>query len=460
MSEKRMGLQLLAGSIAVCLAWSMLQGTQGKQEASSDGRPNLLVVTFDTTRADRLPPYGYDGIKTPAISRLASQGVTFLRAHSQSPQTLPSHTSLFTGLYTITHNVRSNGQRLEPNAITLAEVLSAEGYQTGAVVATAALLEDFGLGQGFQTYNDDFEDPALSSAIKSVFRFFSRHKINPYSTRPANRVSALARRWLSKAAKKKSPFFLWAHFFDPHAPYVYHPDFDRPSLKRKSGTKNRYGELEGNYVNEIEFADHYLGKLLDHLDALGLSSNTLVAFSADHGESLGEHGYTGHRSEVYENIIRIPLILRFPGRLTAGQRLDTPAMSIDVAPTLLRLMNVDFPDNAFAGEDLFVLDPQKPRRSYSLAVKLFTKSPIRTALLYGDYKYIQYDDPSRNKFFRLSQDPDEESNLIERGPLPETGLDWAAAIQEWFDRYEELTVSDFEMTAEQMERLRSLGYIQ
>ncbi|MEE8585394.1 MAG: sulfatase, partial [Acidobacteriota bacterium] len=453
MSELRTGLRLLAGLVTVCLLWSVLQGTQkGKAKASSDARPNLLLVTFDTTRADRLPPYGYDGIKTPALSRLASQGVTFLRMHSQSPQTLPSHTSLFTGLYTITHNVRSNGQRLEPNAITLAEVLRAEGYQTGAVVATAALLEDFGLGQGFQTYNDDFEDAAISGAIKSVFRFFSRNKINLYSTRPANRVSTLARRWLSKAAKKDRPFFLWVHFFDPHTPYLHHPDFDRPSLKRRSGTQNRYGQLEKNYLNEIEFADHYLGKLLNHLDRLGLSSNTLVAFSADHGESLGEHGYTGHRGEVYENIIRIPLILRFPGRLRAGQRLDTPAMSIDVVPTLLKLMSIDFPDSAFAGEDLFALDPHMPRRCYSLAVKLFTKSPIRTALLYGGYKYIQFDDPSHNLFFSLSQDPEEGSNLIKAAPLPESGLDWTAAIQDWFDRYEELTVSDFEMTAEQMER--------
>ncbi|HSR67746.1 MAG TPA: sulfatase [Acidobacteriota bacterium] len=458
------------------------------QRRAQDDRPNLLVVTFDTTRADRLQPYGFEGARTPTIDRLAREGVLFEHCNSQSPQTLPSHSSIFTGQYTITHNVRSNGQKLEEDAITLAEILTVEGYQTGAVVATAALMETFNLDQGFATYDDDFEDPALTKAFKGFFRFFSRGKVNMTTTRPANRVSRLGRNWLNKAAKKKRPFFLWLHFFDPHSPYVYYPDFDRPSVQREDGPENEHGELEENYINEIEFADYYLGKVIDHMETLGLLDNTLVVFTADHGESLGEHDYQGHRQEVYEHIIQVPLIMRFPSSLPAGTRLETPAMLIDIAPTVLKLLGVPYPDNAFPGADLMALDPRQPRERFALAVKLFTKSPIRTAMYYGEHKYVLFDDPELNQLFAFRSDHDELHNLLSgarhgltssngangasstAGPsgdgtlapathrLPD--IDWEARIQEWFRRFEELTVSDFKMTVEQMEALRSLGYIQ
>ena len=444
---------LLASSI------TLLHSLSGvAQVPAKPARPNLLVITFDTTRADRLGAYGYEKAQTPNIDRLAREGVLFLNAHAQSPQTLPSHASLFTGHYTITHNVRSNGQHLEENAITLAEVLRTEGYQTGAIVATAALLSGFNLDQGFETYNDNFEEPIVGKAFKNFFRFFSRRKVNLYSTRPANRVTALARKWLKKAASKKKPFFLWIHYFDPHAPYLFHPDFDRPGRYRRTGSRNAYGELEENYVNEIGFADHHMGRVLKQLDKLDLSSNTLVLLTADHGESLGEHGYTGHRKEVYEQIIRIPMIFRLPGKLPAGGRLGTPAMSIDVAPTILTLLGISYPENAFAGKDLFALDPREPRKRFSLAVKLFTKDPIRTALFYRNHKFIQFDKSKNNLLFDLSKDRAEKSNLFD--PSNHTlGIDWAEEVSQWFAQFERLSVNDFKMSREQMEKLRSLGYV-
>lgn len=422
-------------------------------------RPNLLVVTFDTTRADHLGPYGFQDIRTPTIDGLATAGTLFEDVQAQSPQTLPNHTSLFTGLYTITHNVRSNGQRLEDRAITLAEVLRTEGYQTGAIVAAAVLMSDFNLSQGFATYNDDFEDPAIYRGFRAFFRLFSRGKINFPSTRPGNRVSALANQWLRKAAGQKQPFFLWVHFYDPHEPYEYRADFKKPYKTGNSGKKNAFGVDEASYINEIEFADFHLGRVLHQLDKLGLSRNTLVVFTADHGESLGEHGYEGHREEVYAPVAHIPLIMRFPGRVAAGLRLPTPAMTVDVAPTILTLLGIDYPDNAFAGTDLLALDPKAARKRFSLAVKLFTKTPIRSAFFYRRYKCIRFDDPSRNACFDLGADPQESVNLLSSGKGP-TDVDWLSEVQAWFERYEDLSVSDFQMTPEQMERLRSLGYIQ
>ncbi|MFQ5792521.1 MAG: sulfatase, partial [Acidobacteriota bacterium] len=304
--------------------------------------PHLVVVTFDTTRADRIGCYGYPGIDTPSIDRLAREGVLFTRAYCQAVQTLPSHASLFTGLYPITNDVVSNGQSLSDQAVTLAELLRSNGYQTGAIVATAPLMRAFNLDQGFDTYVDSFEGSAFRRAFHSFFRIFSFNKLNIRTTRPAQRVAALARKWLRRAARKKRPFFLWIHFIEPHYPYQFHPDFDKPKRVVSDGELNVYGEKESNYLNEIEFADYYLGQVLSYMDEVGLTGKTLTIFTADHGESLGEHGYRGHRQEVYEPVIRVPLIFRFPGRLPAGKSLETPAMLVDVMPTVLDLSGVPF----------------------------------------------------------------------------------------------------------------------
>ncbi len=425
-------------------------------------RPNLLFITFDTTRADRLSCYGYSGSRTVAIDRLAREGVLFSRVYAQAPQTLPSHCSLFTGFYPITHNVLSNGQRLEDDASTLAEILQSSGYRTGAVVGAAPLMKEFNIHQGFDYYNDEFRDNAMLSGFKAMLRFFSANKLNIPTSRPANRVTALAKHWLSQhgGKKQKKPFFLWVHYFDPHDPYEFRPDFDKPALLQENEDLNEFGYREANYINEIEFADHYLGKLLDHLDKLGLTENTLTVFTADHGESLGEHDYRGHRQNVYENIIRIPLILRMPGVLPEGKRLDVPAMSIDVTPTILRLLRIPYPSSSFQGRNLFTVRAGEPRKIYATAVKLFTKSFIRRTLIYGDYKFIEFDDPDRNALYDLRSDPEEKINLLDTRQKVAGSLSWEQEIEQWFEQHENLRMSDFRMTPEQLERLRSLGYIQ
>ncbi len=422
--------------------------------------PNILLVTFDTTRQDRLGCYGFEGIRTPNIDRLAAEGVLFEKVYAQAPQTMPNHTSIFTGLYTITHDVRSNGQTLNDEALTMAEILQSVGYQTGAIVAAAPLMNDYNLDQGFDSYNDDFRDPALIGGFKWMLRVFSAKKLVIPTSRPANRIASAAREWLASAAKKKRPFFLWLHFFDPHAPYDFHPDFEKPEVKTGGGEPNQYGVKEANYINEIEFADHHLGKVLKQLDRLGITNNTITLFTGDHGESLGEHDYHGHRQDVYENIIRVPLLIRYPDRLLAGERRKAAAMSIDILPTLLNLLEIPFTPESFQGRDLFQLAESEPRRVFSLAVKLFSKSPIRRTMIFGDYKFIEFDDPSRNALFNLAEDPTESSNLIGMMEPSLKKVAWMEEIQQWFERFERVNFSDIAMTPEQLEKLKSLGYIQ
>jgi arylsulfatase A-like enzyme len=444
---------LLAVTAVLMSAPVFLQG-------ATQTKPNLLVVTFDTTRADKLGCYGFSDGKTNAIDRIAREGVLFEEIYAQAPQTMPNHTSLFTGLYTITHDVVSNGQKLADQAVTLAEILNAEGYQTGAVVAAAPLMTEFNLNQGFDYYNDEFKDMALVSGFKSFLRLFTANKVNLPTSRPAHRVTELAKGWLKKAAKKDKPFFLWVHFFDPHHPYEFHPDFDRPDLVVDDGEENEFGEKEKNYVNEIEFADYYLGKLLGFMEENGMMEDTLTVFTGDHGESLGEHDYRGHRQEVYQSIIRVPLAFRWPGRLPAGERLTVQGMTIDVTPTILKLLDIETLPGAFQGQDLFSLAEEDPRKIYSVAVKLFTKAPIRKTLIYGRYKYIEVDDPLLNMLFDLESDSGETANLLKTGHPAENLTVWESEIQNWFDLHSKLTFSDFQMTPEQLEKMRSLGYVQ
>ena len=428
-------------------------------QPAASRKPNLLLVTFDTTRADRLGCYGFEGIRTPSIDRLAREGVLFENVYAQAPQTLPNHSSIFTGLYTITHNVLSNGQKLEDPAVTLAEILSSSGYKTGAVVAAAPLIKVFNLTQGFSHYDDEFGSQDGVGYFKAFLRLFSGNKINLPSERHGDAVARLAIQWLDRVGKSKRPFFLWVHFFDPHEPYRFREDFDRPEVVAESPGLNQFGADEAAYLSEIEFADYQLGKVLHHLDKLGLTDRTLTLFTADHGESLGEHEYRGHRQNVYENVVRVPLILRMPGFLPEGKRLATQAMSIDILPTLLTLLEIPYLASSFQGGDLFKLPENEPRRLYSLAVKLFTKTPIRQTMVFGDYKFIGFEDPARNALFNIADDPQELENIITNKPPEADKISWREELDRWWEAHADLQFTDFRMTPEQLERLKSLGYV-
>jgi arylsulfatase A-like enzyme len=448
-----------------CLAVLLAHGETPPRStaAGTAARPNVLLVTFDTTRADRLTPFGYRHARMPAIERLAREGVVFTRCYAPTVQTLPSHASMLTGLYPITQNVVSNGQRLDREVLTLPELLRADGYRTGAIVATAPLMATFGLSQGFQTYDDDFDESIVSRGLRSLLRVFSAARWNVTATRPAHRVAALAKSWLRQAARGKEPFFLWVHFIEPHDPYERHPDFSRPNLVVSSGDPNVHGVKEANYVNEIEYADHHLGAILRELDSLGLTRNTATVFTADHGEALGEQGYTGHREEVYESIIRVPLIVRMPGKVPAGARLDTPAQLVDVTPTILPLLGIPLDGSPFQGHDLFSLRADAPRSLYSMAAELLTREPIRIAMIKGTQKFVVWPDSGRKALYHIATDPFERRNLL---VSPEDGTrgtaaptPWEAELNTWWQRNDRLRADDFALSPDDLERLQSLGYI-
>ena len=302
--RRRVALALAAGAV-LAAAWMWLKPSLTAR------RPNVLLVTIDTLRADRVGCYGYAGAATPTLDRLAARGARFSTGIAQAPLTAPSHASILTGVTPPRHGVRDNGAFVLPNSVpTLAEGFRAAGYRTAAFVSGFPLDHRFGLGRGFDTYDDRLphgNDPRRA----------------PYVERTADKTTDRVLAWLAARptdAKGTAPWFLWTHYFDPHAPYEAPGDFGRRFAANP-------------YDGEIAFVDEQLGRLAAWLASARLVEHTLILVTADHGESLGEHAEETHGVFVYDSTLRVPWILAGPG---VPQRVSpVMARGTDVAPTLL-----------------------------------------------------------------------------------------------------------------------------
>jgi arylsulfatase A-like enzyme/Tfp pilus assembly protein PilF len=276
-------------------------------------RDNILLVTLDTTRADRLGCYGYAKARTRHIDRLAAEGVRFEHAFSPAPITLPAHASILTGLYPFEHGVRNNGNfYLSERFDTLATRLSTYGYPTAAFVSAFVLDRRYGLARGFDVYDDRMQVPPAQV-------------VSLEAERRGDRTELALAAWLDQQAAGGRPFFAWLHLYDPHEPY-------RPP------NPFRDAFADSPYDGEIAFTDAIVAAVLDRLSQLGMIDHTIVAVIGDHGESLGDHGEETHSMFVYDAAIRVPLLLWRPGRLPAGRVISEPVRATDLAPTLLELV--------------------------------------------------------------------------------------------------------------------------
>ena len=283
------------------------------------------MISIDTLRRDHLAPYGAS-FETVAASRLAREGVVFEHAVSQVPLTLPSHTSLFTGLYPPHHAVRDNaGFVVGQAATTLAERFLAAGYRTAGFVSSYVLHSRWGIGQGHETYDDAFDYAGLEShALTDV-------------ERPAGPVVDAALAWLRQPRRSERPFYLWVHLYDPHEPYL-------PATSTAASAPTAY-------AGEVMYADAQVARLLEALDTLGLRRNSLIVYLSDHGESLGEHGEPTHGIFLYGATLDVPLIIAPPPGATlgsralplAGRRVGGLARLVDVTPTVLDLVGLPVP---------------------------------------------------------------------------------------------------------------------
>jgi arylsulfatase A-like enzyme len=311
--------------LAACLAVAGCERGELRSRVAAD---NLLLVSFDTTRADRLSPYGYRPDVSPRLSQLASGGVVFERAFTHVPSTLAAHSSLMTGLLPPVHGVRCNGKfKLADAHVTLAEILSEEGFATGAVVGAFPIAARFGLAQGFASYDDDFSTSAVTARRRKGRMdspgFWIGHDYLDFE-RGADEVTDRAIAWLESAGGASERWFLFAHYFDPHWPYEPVPEYAQ--------------RFDDPYDAEIAYADHHLGRLLDAVTAL--PGRTLVVFTADHGEGLGDHGEQLHNRYLYNSTIHVPLIVALDGVARPGARVMAATGHVDLMPTVLELLGV------------------------------------------------------------------------------------------------------------------------
>jgi arylsulfatase A-like enzyme/Tfp pilus assembly protein PilF len=280
---------------------------------------NIVLITIDTLRSDRVSSYGSDDVDTPNIDGFASEGVLFANAASTVPFTLPAHSSILTGLYPPGHGVRENvGYTLEPEIPTLAEVLSDGGWNTAGFVSAFVLDKRWGVARGFDHFYDDFDLSGLeeSANLSSV-------------QRSGGETIAEAVRWLD-GRTEGSPFFLWLHLYDPHDPYT-------PPEPYKSMYPNR------PYDGEVAYTDALIGEFRQALEERDLLASSLVVLTADHGEGLGDHGESSHGFFIYDTTIHVPLIVRPPSAVGGGRVVDTAVSHVDLFPTILDATNLSAP---------------------------------------------------------------------------------------------------------------------
>ncbi len=448
---------------ALCTAICIGGCQQSDSTTGGTDRPNVLLIVLDTTRADKLGCYGSNLGATPNIDQLAEQSVRFERCYAHAPWTLPSFASLFTSLNVPEHGAGGQlGQfrRLSDERRTLAEVLGDAGYATAAIVNVDFLSTTFGVTQGFEHLD---------------------HKAFPNNVdvRRADETTDAALSWLAERPHK--PFFLFVHYFDPHLVYDPPDEFrqrfagrlDRNNRAWTFGTRSqitafRRGQTtfsreiikraEKLYDGEIAFTDQQVGRLLEGLQATGLDESTLVVLTADHGEEFADHGGFEHGHTLFDELVRVPLILRMPGTLAPGV-VDTRVAHVDVAPTICALTNVP-PAPAFVGRDLqsVITDPDAIEIPIVLEGNFW--GPPFYGWIYDGHKFVI--GPQGKLLFNLDADPAELNELSAAQPkrLEEMMEDLRLARRAMDARNTSAAGEPVELDPDEIERLRSLGYLE
>ncbi len=425
-------LVLLAGVVIIRRPW------RPPFERLRQARPyNVLLITLDTARADRIRTYGCEAVETPVIDSLAAQGIRFDRCMSQTPLTLPSHVTIMSGTYPPFHGVRDNGGFIVPPSLeTLAKTFKAQGYKTGAFVGAYVLDSKWGLNQGFDTYFDKFD--------LSRFEKISLGTVQ----RPANEVVDEALPWLEK--NQDDPFFAWVHIYDPHTPYAPPPPYDRIYQKAP-------------YLGEIAFSDSQIGRLWDFLVRKGLRENTFVVFVSDHGESLGAHEESSHGFFVYQEALHVPFIVVTPFSKLQGIVSNRVVTLADVMPTIQEMAGLPI-SSQVQGQSLVPLffrpdrDPQGGGSAYS--------ETYYPRFHYGWSELKSY----QNRRFKLIIAPDLELYDLQADPRekinlaasdPGTTRDLLQQAESFMERTgRNALLSDLSKVDEETrQRLAALGYV-
>ncbi len=465
----------LLGSCVLVLSWAAafiacdpapgVETDRGTAAPAAQRPRNLLVLTIDTLRADALGAYGNTGGHTPVLDELATTAVVFENAYAPIATTFPSHASLFTGVYPRLHGVRWNGHSLDDDWTTLAELLDDQGYETGAFVSYQAMVNRGGLGQGF----DDRSDPEPTKWSGS---------------RPGNETVDMAREWVGELSGS-DPFFLWVHLFEPHSPYPL-TDYAVEQMEGYSGffaegitaeglhglPKDWAGDpgepaaLRALYDGRVRDADAQVGRLLGALSEAGQLDNTLIVVVGDHGQLLGEHGKAGHGPLLFEEVLRVPLLIHDPSAPTSGARVADRVGLVDVMPTVLEQLGAPVPEG-LQGRSLALamVGQPLPMRPYFVEVRV--PQPEKHAepddqvdgsvgVLQGRYKLVVKG--KQRKLYDLAADPAELHSLTAENKELVRELE-ALAFRHQQIKQLLASAEDGDLDAEAIAELKALGYL-
>ena len=456
--------------------WSGLESLFSRRKGG-----NLIVISIDSLRADHLRCYGYYRQTSPRMDALARAGVRWADAESVTSWTTPAHLSLLTSLYPIRHGVIAFRRRLDRARTTLADVLKGHGYATAAVVSSATMHTAFGFSKGFDLYyNTSRFDPGQWVGGNRTFPS-SKQLDKAHGEVTSEVVSKLAIDWIKRHSKQK--FFLFLHYWDVHYDYMPPPPWDTffdPGYKGRMNFRNfasndginrdmSWPDLQhliGLYDGEIRHSDTHIGVLLDELERMGLTDETLVVLTADHGDEFFEHGEKGHHRTLFREVLHVPLIMSWPGRLPADRTLSPPVSLVDVMPTVLGVMGIEQPAET-DGQDLSPLlrGESMPLRPLRYSELFMGKLGNLYAVQGRGWKVIVDLKGKQLSVYHLSKDPGEQRPLHERN-APQFA-EAVAASRQLRSRLAEAAenmpklgpVTTQPMDHRSLESLRSLGYI-
>ena len=401
---------------------------------------NVIIVTFDTTRADHIGSYNNEDY-TPVLNNLAKDGVVFEKTIAPIPITLPSHSTIMTGKVPFSHGVRDNGLfNLANEQTTLAEILKDNGYNTAATIGSFPLTAQFGINQGFDFFNDH-----ITQNREDMFGEFSESKSHLFfDERKAAQVNEVIMPWIEDHSD--SPFFVWFHYFDPHHPH------EPPAPYNQSF-------IHDLYKGEIAYSDESLGKVIDQLKRLDIYDNTLIVFTSDHGEGNDEHNESTHSLLIYNSTLHVPLIIKYPNQQFANTRISSWVGLVDIFPTVLNILGLEIPTD-IQGHVL----PTDDSQDFHTEIYSETLSPRfsrgwgeQRGLIKDGYKYIY---GPLKELYNIDEDHHELNNLINKEP------DLAASmkndLQDYIDEHQVTANpnSSKNLDADTLNTLRGLGYIQ
>jgi arylsulfatase A-like enzyme len=494
-------------------------GCGGGSGSAGQDPPNILLISLDTLRADRLHCYGHDPEISPAVDALASGGALFENVYAQSPWTLPSHVSMMSSLYPSRHGVNLKNRKIPDKIRLLSEILKSEGYVTASFNGASFVSAKFGFGRGFDLYEEiPIRDGNVETIVTRFLGWLEKNRdrkffvfLHTYEThRPLSPpaayrkkyvpMEAIERPWSRRILNKilnDEALSVQEYGFLTALRFCREEETIRAWIQSEEETKGRlsdgeiknilskvldeeqeaassvmdhwrearydspvYRYLMQNYDAEIRFTDHQIGRLVESLRALGLEENTLIILTSDHGEEFAEHGNLGHGKTCYEETLRVPLILSWPGRLPQGVRIGSKAALIDLAPTILSLAGIRNPGH-FDGLSLVPMIHGRPGKSRMIFSETIFEgaSDRQVTAIDGEWK-CHYNRQGRrpDELYHLGRDPGETVNLADEEP------DILRRMKKSMDAYMEIVpeagVEEVVQSGEIRKQLRRLGYIE